>query len=48
MLEGIFILKKLLRLREQTLAVKAQARFICADKGHNGRLVNFENAYSHR
>ena len=44
----MFILKELLRLREQTLAVKAQARVICAGKRRNGRTVNFENAYSQR
>ena len=44
----MFILKELLRLREQTLAVKAHARFIRAGKRRNGRAVNFENAYSQR
>ena len=44
----MFILKELLRLREQTLAVKAQARFIRAGKRHNGRTVDVENAYSQK
>ena len=44
--ESGFALKLFSRLREQALAVKAQAQFICAVTRHNGRIWDFENVRS--